>query len=71
MEDIASVLAKKGFLNFKLREGYSAETSGMLITLFLIFIYMYVYICTFISGGLMVCLPKDKADAFCKEIEVC
>ena len=21
-------------------------------------------------GGLMVCLPKDKADGFCQEIEV-
>ena len=23
------------------------------------------------TGGLMVCLPKDKAGGFCQEIEVC
>ena len=23
------------------------------------------------TGGLMVCLPKDKAEGFCQEIEVC
>ncbi len=26
--------------------------------------------CVCFTGGLMVCLPKDKAAAFCKEIEV-
>jgi len=34
-------------INFKLLEGYSAET----------------------SGGLLVCLPRENADAFCKELE--
>jgi selenide,water dikinase len=34
-------------VNFKLTEGFSAET----------------------SGGLLVCLPANKAEAFCKEIE--
>ena len=46
MDHVASILAQNG-LNFKLREGYSAET----------------------SGGLMVCLSRDKAEAFCAEIE--
>ena len=35
-------------VNFKLLEGYSAET----------------------SGGLLVCLPKEQAEWFCKEIKV-
>jgi len=34
-------------INFKLLDGYSAET----------------------SGGLFICLPKDKAEDFCREIE--
>lgn len=46
MDCVASTVAEKG-LNFKLREGFSAET----------------------SGGLVVCLPRDKAEAFCQEIE--
>lgn len=43
---VASTIAQKG-LDFKLLQGFSAET----------------------SGGLMVCLSKDKAIEFCKEIE--
>jgi len=34
-------------INFKLLDGYSAET----------------------SGGLLVCLPKENADSFCKDLE--
>lgn len=34
-------------INFRLLDGYSAET----------------------SGGLLICLPKDKADGFCRELE--
>jgi selenide,water dikinase len=48
MDKIATRSAEKG-LNFKLREGFSAET----------------------SGGLLVILPKDKAELFCEEIKVC
>lgn len=46
MERVASTMASRG-LNFKLKEGFSAET----------------------SGGLLVCLPKDNAAAFCSDIE--
>jgi selenide,water dikinase len=48
MDKVASTMAGRG-LDFKLKEGLSAET----------------------SGGLLVCLPKDKASLFCNEIEEC
>lgn len=66
MDRVASILAQNG-LNFKLREGYSAETSGKLFTN----IISTLHFATFNLGGLMVCLPRDKAEAFCAEIEVC
>ncbi|XP_065827492.1 inactive selenide, water dikinase-like protein [Oscarella lobularis] len=46
MSDTAKIAAKKIF-DFKLHEGFSAET----------------------SGGLLIVLPKEKAGAFCQEIE--
>lgn len=46
MDRVACTVAGRG-LNFKLREGYSAET----------------------SGGLLVSLPQNVAEEFCKEIE--
>lgn len=45
--DIIATRAAQNGLNFKLREGFSAET----------------------SGGLVVILPKEKVEQFCKEIE--
>lgn len=48
MERVAATMCERG-LNFKLKEGLSAET----------------------SGGLLVCLPKDKAEGFCQEIKDC
>ena len=71
MDTVATTIAGKG-LNFKLREGFSAETSGM---------YVCVYVCmcacmvtTSVTicnvGGLLTCLPRDTALQFCKEIEV-
>lgn len=46
MAEIARTSAKAG-LDFKLFDGFSAET----------------------SGGLLVCLPRDSAEAFCQEMQ--
>ena len=50
LADVAKAIAsgKEKRLNFKLFEGFSAET----------------------SGGLLVCLASEAAEAFCKEIKV-
>jgi len=44
---IRTMIKVNTIVNFKLTDGFSAET----------------------SGGLFICLPKDKADLFCKEIK--
>jgi selenide,water dikinase len=46
MNRVASIIASRG-LDFKLKEGLSAET----------------------SGGLLICLPKENAAAFCEEMQ--
>ena len=66
MDKIATRSAENG-LNFKLREGYSAETSGNKTAVLVNKINLLIFYCT---GGLMVVLPKDKARSFCEEIEV-
>ena len=75
MYKLANRSAEKG-VNFKLREGFSAETSGWNSDHY--FSYSVIptsvtypnYLVLLLSGGLVVILPKDNAESFCKDIKV-
>ena len=51
---------------FQLLQGRSPETSG--ITIGANFYIQLLYE-NFLSGGLLICLPREQAAAFCKDIE--
>lgn len=62
---VAEAAAAAGGINFKLKEGFSAETSG-----FNVLVMNVLYSLPTHTGGLLVCLSKETAQDFCDELKV-